>query len=333
MILSNLSWRVARVANIAVAALSVVSALLPRLADAQAWPTRPVKLIVPFAPGGSNDIIARVIAAKLSTRLGQPMVVENKGGAGGTIGTDTVAKSPADGYTLLLASTSITTNAASGKNLPYDPVKDLQPIGEVGAGPFVVVVANDVKATTLQEFIALARANPGSISYGSAGTGGITHLGTELLASAAGIKLVHIPYKGIGPAFADLMGGNLQMLLPTLASVTQHIQSGKMRGLAITGPKRSPLAPELPTAAEAGLKGFELEAWWGLLGPAGMPPSVVKRINDELNAVLAVPDVRDLLAREGAEPLPGTPEQFGKLIRSELTRWTRLIKDANIHPE
>ena len=179
-----------------------------------AWPDRPIKLIVPFAPGGSNDILARVLAEKLGARLGQPVIVENKGGAGGTIGTDFVAKSAPDGNTILFVSTSITTNAASGKQLPYDLLKDLQPIGEVAAGAFVVVVSNDLKVTTLKEFIDLARAKPNSISYGSAGIGGINHLGTELLASAAKIQLVHVPYKGIGPAFTDIMGGNLQMALP-----------------------------------------------------------------------------------------------------------------------
>ena len=310
------------------------AALVPGPASAQgAWPNRPIKMIVPFAPGGSNDIVARVLAQKLATRLGQPVIVENKGGAGGTIGTDAVAKSPPDGYTLLLASTSIITNAASGKKLPYDPLKDLQPIGEVGAAPFVIVVSNDLKVTTLRDLIALARAKPKSINYGSAGPGGMNHLTTELFAAMAKIELVHVPYKGIAPAFTDLIGGNLQMLLPTVASATQYIHSGKMRGLAVTGAKRSPLAPELPTVAEAGLAGFDPEVWWGVLGPARLPPAIVKRLNDELNAVLALPEVRDLLAREGATPRPGTPEEFGKLIRSELARWSQLIKDARIQIE
>ena len=303
-------------------------------AGAQApFPNRAIKLVVPFAPGGSNDIIARVLATKLGARLGQPVVVENKGGAGGTIGTDYVAKSPPDGYTLLFVSTSISTNAASGKQLPYDLLTDLQPIGEVAAGSFVVVVSNDLKVTTLREFIDLARAKPNSISYGTAGIGGINHLGTELLASAAKVQLVHIPYKGIGPAFTDLMGGNLQMALPTLASAVQHIQAGKMRGLAVTGAQRSPLAPELPTVAEAALPGFVLEVWWGIVGPARLPAPVLKRLNEELNAVLALPDVREVLAREGAEPRPSTPEEFGKLISSDLARWGRLIKDTHIKVE
>jgi tripartite-type tricarboxylate transporter receptor subunit TctC len=316
------------------ALLAAASILLPLHASAQAqWPSKPIKIVVPFTPGGSNDNMARVLAAKLGARLGQSVIVDNKGGSGGTIGTDFVAKSPADGYTLLFASTSITTNAASGKKLPYDPVKDLQPIGMVATSPFAVVVSNDLKVSTLREFIALARAKPKSINYGSAGIGGINHLGTELLASEAKVQLVHVPYKGIGPAFTDLMGGSLQMLLPTLASVTQHVRGGKMRGLAVTGAQRSPLAPEIPTVSEAGLPGFQLEAWFGLLGPARLPPSVVKRLNEELNAVLALPDVKEVLASEGATPQPGTPEAFASLIRSDLARWSRLVKEANIQIE
>ncbi|WP_423454180.1 Bug family tripartite tricarboxylate transporter substrate binding protein [Ottowia sp. VDI28] len=223
------------------------STLLPLQANAQGgWPNRPIKLVVPFAPGGSNDILSRVLGAKLSTRLGQPVVIENKGGGGGTIGTDAVAKSAPDGYTLLFASTSVTTNAASGKKLPYDLFKDLQPIGLLAATPFVVVVSNHVKAHTLSEFIALARAKPKSVNYGTAGIGGINHLGTELFASAAKIEMTHVPYKGIGPAFTDLMAGNLQMTLPTLASVLPHIRGEKMRALAVTSPERSPWPRKSP---------------------------------------------------------------------------------------
>ena len=308
--------------------------LLARRASAGAdWPNGPIKLIVPFAPGGSNDILARVLAGKLAERLGQSVIIDNKGGAGGVIGTNYVAKAPPDGYTLLFASTSITTNAAIRKDLPYDPLKDLQPIGEVGAGPFVVVVSNQLGVKTLQEFIDLARSKPKQLNYGTAGAGGINHLGTELLAKEAKIELVHVPYKGIGPAFNDLIAGRLQMLLPTVASVVQLIHSRQMLGLAVTSKERSPLAPELPTAIEAGLPDYELEAWWGLLGPAQMPATVVARLNAELNTVLQLPDVIEVLMREGAASLPGTQEAFGHLISSELTRWKKLISDAHIQNE
>ncbi len=309
----------------------VAALLLPLCAQGAAkWPDQPIKIVVPFAPGGSNDIIARLIATKLSMRLNNPVIVENKGGAGGTIGTEYVTRSAPDGYTLLFASTSITTNLASSKILRYDLVKDLQPIGTIATSPFAVVVSNSLLVKTFQDFLDLARAKPGSINYGTAGIGGINHLGTELLAHEAGIKLTHVPYKGIGPAFTDLLGGELQMLLPTVASSVQQIREGRMRGLAVTGAKRSPLLPNLPTVSEAGLPGFELEAWFGLLGPAGMPPDVVNRMNKELNAVLQMNEVEKQLAIEGANIIPGTPEDLGNLIRSEIERWKRLIKDANI---
>lgn len=308
--------------------------LLPLYAGAHdQWPNRAINIVVPFVPGGSNDNIARLLAAKLGGRLGQPVVVDNKGGGGGTIGTDFVARSSADGYTLLFVSGSISTNVASGKKLPFDLMKDLEPIGGIASTPFVIVIGNEVKASTLKEFMSLAAAKPKSINYGTAGIGGINHLGTELFASAAKVQLTHIPYKGIGPAFNDLMGSNIQMLLPTLASVAPHIQGRKMRGLAVTSMKRSPILPEVPTANESGLPGFELEVWFGLLGPAGMPLGVVKQLNNELNTVLALPEFKKILALEGAIPKPSTPAEFGNLMRSDITRWTRLIKDAEIQIE
>ena len=321
--------------TLAACAAAMPALLMPLQAPAQsaAWPNKPIRLIVPFAPGGSNDNMARVLATKLSARLGQPVLVDNRGGGGGTIGTEFVAKSAPDGYTVLFASVSVTTNAASGKKLGYDLGKDLEPIGRVAATPFVVIVNNDLKVNSLGEFIAMAKAKPKGINYGSAGTGGINHLGTEMLASAAKVELTHVPYKGIGPSFTDLMGGNLQMLLPTVASVMEFVRAGKMHALAVTSLKRSPLAPDVPTASEAGLPGFQLEAWFGLLGPAHMPALIVQRLNAELNAVLAAPDVVEIFAHEGAVTQPGTPAGFGSLIRSETIRWAKLIKDGNIQVE
>lgn len=312
------------------AATTGVGALpFPSLAQAR-WPQRPIRLVIPFAPGGSNDIIGRALAAQLTQRFGQSVVVENRGGGGGTIGTDTVAKSAPDGHTLLFASVSITTNAASKKNLPYDLVKDFQPIGLVASTPFAVVVSNKLEARTLKEFLELAKRSPRTITYGTAGIGAINHLGTELLAQAAGIELLHVPYKGIGPAFNDVMGGNLQMVLPTVASVVQQVKAGRMRALAVTSPERSPLVPDWPTTAEAGLPGFALEAWFGLLAPAGLPAEILTRLNSELNAVLGLPEVKEILARDGAIPRPSTPEAFAQLVRGDIQRWGKVIRDAGI---
>lgn len=315
-------------------AVGAVALLLPLVANGQAkWPSQPIKIIVPFAPGGSNDIIARLLAIKMSMRMGNPVVVENKGGAGGTIGTEFVTKAAPDGYTLLFASTSITTNVATSKVLRYDLVKDLQPIGTIATSPFAVVVSSKLPVKSFAEFVKLAKSKPGSINYGTAGVGGINHLGTELVANEAGIKLTHVPYKGIGPAFTDLVGGQLQMLLPTVASSVQQIKDGRMRGLAVTGAKRSSLLPDLPTLSESGLPGFQLEAWYGLLGPAGMPADVVKRLNVELNAVLETDEVKKQLALEGATVTPGSPGSLGNLIKSEIERWRGLLKAANIKIE
>ncbi|MDM0022234.1 Bug family tripartite tricarboxylate transporter substrate binding protein [Variovorax saccharolyticus] len=319
--------RLVAVASIAIAS----SAVVPVSASAQtAWPSRPITLIVPFAAGGGTDPIARAIATKLSGRLGQPVIVDNRGGAGGTMGTSAVAKSPPDGYTILIASTSISTNVSSGKKLPYDPAKDLAPIGQVGASPLLIVVSSESKATTLKELLSQARANPGTINYGSGGLGVISHLGVELLARGAGVQLVHVPYKGMAPAFTDMLGGSIQMLMPSPATATPHIAGGKVRALAVTSAQRSQFMPNVPTVAESGVPGFQVEFWWGLLGPSGMPQAVVKRLNEELNWALSQPDIRDLLARDGAVPKPGTPEDFRKLIAFELDRWNKLVKDANI---
>ena len=297
---------------------------------AQTWPIRPIRLVVPSAPGGSNDVISRTFAQHLSARLGQSVVIDNKAGAGGTLGTDFVAKAPADGHTLLFTSTSLTTNAAAGKKLPYDPVKDFVPVAKIASGTFVVVVGRQVPVRTFAEFIDHAKKNPGRLNYGSAGVGGISHLGTELMLAAADIRMTHVPYKGMAPAFADLLGGGIQMALPSLASAAPHLRSGALIGLATTGVLRSPLAPDLPTVSESGLPGFQLELWWGLFAPAGTPPVIVARLNREAAAVLAMPEVKEVFMREGAQASPATPQALGSLVRDELGRWTRVIHDAHI---
>ena len=308
--------------------------LLLTPASAQgAWPERPIRLVVPFAPGASTDIVARILASRLSARLSQYVVVDNRGGAGGNIGIDAVVKAAPDGHTLLFTSTTVITAAAGGKSLPYDPLRDLTPIGEAGAVPFMIVVNEAIKAATLADFITMARARPKGMSYGTGGVGTITHLATELFAAAAKIELLHVPYKGVGVALPDLLAGRLQVLLPTAAVGLPYVRAGRVRGLAVTSAQRTPLAPDLPTAIEAGLPSVQVEAWWGVLGPARLPLPVVTRINSEINAALGSPEVREILAREGATARTSTPDSFGKFMRAELARWSRLIKDANIHAQ
>lgn len=315
-----------------VAALAAGTALVPLQVAAQAaWPNRPIKLIVPFAPGGSNDVLSRAIATKLAPRLGQPVVIENKGGAGGILGTDAATKSQPDGNTLLFTSTSIATNPASGQKLPYDTEKDLEPIGVIGATPLILFVSSDSKVKSLKEFVEQARAKPNGVSYGSGGVGSMSHLGMELFAADAKLRLAHIPYKGMSEAFNDIMGGHVQAGLSTVATTKHLIDGGKLRPLAVTSLQRSAFMPNLPTTAEAGVPGSPIEFWWGLLAPARTPPAIIKRLNEELNAILVQSDMRELLAREAVMPKPGTPEDLRKLISVELVQWTKLIKDANIN--
>jgi tripartite-type tricarboxylate transporter receptor subunit TctC len=317
-----------RLAVIIAAALLAVTIVPVR--GEEVYPARPIKLVVPFAAGGSNDVIGRALAESMRQKLSQPVIIENKGGGGSTLGTDLVAKAPPDGYTLLFVSSSLTTNAAIKKSLPYDPVKDLEPVAFVGASPLVVIVGNKFPAKTFGEFVDYARTHPKEVNYGSAGVGGINHLGTEMLASAAHIELTHVPYKGMGLALTDLMGGQIQMVLPGLPPVLSHIRAGTVRGLAVTSLQRSALAPELPTVAESGIPGLQLEVWFGVLGPAGMPKSIVAKLNQAINEILRTPAMRDALAKEGVDPRPETPQQFGDYVKAEITRWSKVIKDANI---
>jgi tripartite-type tricarboxylate transporter receptor subunit TctC len=324
-------WHTSRRALLVAAATALATVLLPFDARAsEAWPNHPVKLIVPYAPGGGSDLIARAIATKLAGRIGQPIIVENRSGAGGILGVADVAKAPPDGYTLLFTTTAFATNASTGIHLPYDSAKDFQPIGKIGGTPLLVVVPKDSRIKTLGELVDLARAKPNTVTYGSSGVGSMSHLGMELLASEAKVQFLHVPYKGMAPVFTDLVGGNVQASLCTFASASNLIHAGKLRGLAVASAQRSPFAPNLPSATEAGFPEFHIDFWWGLLAPAGVPPAVVKRLNDELNATLSQPDTRELLAREAAIPTPGTAEDFGKLISFELVRWSKLVKEANI---
>ncbi|MBK5122270.1 tripartite tricarboxylate transporter substrate binding protein [Burkholderia sp. R-69980] len=298
------------------------------------WPAAgTIKMIVPFNPGASTDTLARFIASGLSRRLSQNIIVENKSGAGGVIGTEYVANQPPDGYTLLFQTNpfiSAPMIIAGNHKLPYDPAKDFQPIGQIAVAPLLIVVSNDLKVTTLREFLDVARTKPMTMSYGSAGIGSINHMAVELLSSMANVKLVHVPYTGLGPALTDLLGGRLQMIAASLPSVLPYVNAGKMRALAITASGRSSLVPNLPTVAEAAVPGYQVEAWWGMFAPAKLPVPITQRLNSELDSLLASPSIVEVLAREGASRRPISPDDFRKMILADVPRWRKLIQEAHI---
>ena len=295
----------------------------------QAYPARPIRLVVPFPPGGAVDFYARVVQQPLSEALGQQLVIDNKAGASGMVGAESVAKSPPDGYTLLLGNiASLAINVGLYAKMPYDPLKDLTPIVRTVDVNYVLVVHPSVPANTVPELVAYAKANPGKLSYGSAGSGSLPHLGTELFKAQTGIDMLHVPYKGGGPMVTDLLGGTVQVVIGDQANLMPHVQSGKLRALAVATPKRSPNSPNLPTIAESGLPGYDSTAWQGLAGPAGLPPDVVKRLNEAFNMVMAMPAVRDKLTGGGLEVVGGTPEQFARFIAAEITKWTKIAKDV-----
>jgi tripartite-type tricarboxylate transporter receptor subunit TctC len=308
-----------------------VAVVFGLFAAAPAWsadyPTRPITLVVPFPPGGSTSIVGRIVADRMSETLGQQIVVDNRGGAGGTLGTRQVARSAPDGYTVLLAYTgTLATGPSLYPDAGYDPRKDFAPIGLIGSAPTLLVVYPAFPPQSLKELIALAKAKPGSINYSSAGIGTVGHIAGELLSTLADIKLVHIPYKGTGPSLTDLLGGHVNMSFTPIPAAIGHVQSGALRALAVTAEKRSALAPEIPTAAEAGLPGLEAGLRYGLVAPAGTPQPIIERLNKELNAALATAEVRKQLAAEGAEPLPGTPQDYAADIDREETKWSKVVK-------
>ncbi|HVR57760.1 MAG: tripartite tricarboxylate transporter substrate binding protein [Pseudolabrys sp.] len=304
------------------------------LAGADDYPTRPITLIVPFPPGGSTTVMARNVADKMSATLGQPVVVENRGGAGGTIGTRSVAKAAPDGYTILLSYTATMAIAPSmNVNAGYDPRKDFVPIGMIGFAPNVLVVHPSLPARSVAELIAYAKAAPAPVQYGSPGVGTVNHLAGEYLASETGVKLQHVPYKGNGPAMGDLLGGHIPMMFVPIPVALGNVKAGTLRGLAITTAKRSGLLPDLPTLAESGVPGFDVALRYGLMAPTGTPPAVIARLNRELNAALATEDVKQRLATEGAEALPGTPEAYAADVDADEKRWSGLVKKLGIKVE
>ena len=310
-----------------------ILSLAPACAGAQHYPSRPVRFIVPFPPGGGNDIVGRVIALRLAEALGQPVIVDNRGGAGGTLGTDITAKSPADGYTLLINNISLAVNATLFAKLPYDTLKDLAPVTLVGRQPNLLVVHPSVAAQSIRELLALAKARPRQLNYGSGGVGTASHLATELLKLMAHVELVHVPYKGLGPALTDLMGGQVQLIISTMASALPQVKAGKLRPLAVTTAKRSPFFPEVPTMDEAGVRGYEFNTWYGMLVPAGTPRPIVERLNRETAKLLDSAAIKEQFATQGIEAAPTSPEQFGAYLRTEVEKWGKVVKASGASPE
>jgi tripartite-type tricarboxylate transporter receptor subunit TctC len=310
------------------------AALVPALALAQAWPAKPVRVVVAFAPGGGADIVSRAISQHLTERLGQPFVVDNRGGAGGMIGTEIVAKAPADGYTLLFGQQGPNAiNPSLYAKVPYDAVRDFAPITQATTYPYIIGLHPAVPVASFRELLTAAKAKPGAFSYGTAGLGSSAQLAGELLQRQADIKLNHIPYKGAGPALQDAVAGQVNMVFGDVASTSAQVRAGKLRGLAVTGTRRLPLLPDVPTVAESGLPGYEATAWHGWLAPAGTPASIITRMQTEVAAILRLPDIRERLARDGIEAVGSTPEQFAAYIRAEIDKWGKVVRDAGIKLE
>lgn len=315
--------------KLARAGLGLALAALAASAAAQSYPTKPVRLIVPFPPGGSNDIVGRLIAHELTERLGKQVVVDNRGGAGGMIGTETAASAEPDGHTLLIISVAYAFNPSLYK-LRFDPEKAFAPVAILGTGPNAITVFPKLPVNSLKELIALAKAKPGSLNYASAGMGSFQHLGSELFKIMAGVNIVHVPFKGGGPAMLDVIAGNTQVCLGSLLQLMPHIQSNRLKVLGVGSPKRSAALPNVPTIAESGVPGYDASNWWGILAPAKTSVAVVNRLHKEVNAILAMPDIQKKLESQGAETLTMTQAAFGKHIRTETAKWAKVVKEAGI---
>jgi tripartite-type tricarboxylate transporter receptor subunit TctC len=303
-------------------------------AAAQQYPSKPIRLVVPFPPGGSTDIVARIVAQKLGTQLGQPLVIENRDGAGGTLGTGVVAKAPPDGYTLVVGTTSTHVVAPSVyQKLEYDPVKDFAPVSLMAVTPYLLVVNPGVPAKTVKELVELMKSQPGKLNYASAGVGSTTHLAMEMLKGASNTSAVHVPYKGNGPAGTAVIGGQVEILFGSLPAVLPHAKSGKVRALAVGTPKRSPSLPEVPTVAESGYPGFDASLWLAIMAPAGTPAPIVERLNKEVIAAVGAKDTAELLDKNGAEPLTSTPGELAAMIKDGVVKYAKVVKDAGVKPE
>ena len=313
-------------------ALAAVAAIVPISAQAQAWPGKqPIKFVVPYPPGGASDVTARVLAVKLSESLGQSVVVENRPGANGILALDLVAKSPPDGYTILMANLGPNAiNPGVYHKLPYDSIKGFTPITLTSLVPLVVLIAPTLPVKSMPELIAYAKANPGKLTYASAGNGSANHLAGEMMQTMTGMKMVHVPYKGDSPAVADVSGGMVSMMFPTVVAGIPHVKSGRLRALAVTSAKRSSSMPDVPTLSEAGIPGFEAVSWGGVMGPGGLPPEIVTRLNSEIVRILKMPDVAEKLSSLGAEIVGSTPEEFGIYLKAEIAKWGKVAHDNNI---
>lgn len=318
--------------RLCVAAAMLLAVGAPAVQAQDRYPSKPITIIVPYAPGGSNDNFARVLAKGLGTALKQTVIVDNKPGASGNTGTAQVAKSEPDGYTLLVVSSSLVTNAAIQTKLPFDAAKDLAPVAMIAKGPFIVAVNNEFPARTPKELVASLKAAPGKYAYASSGVASTNQFATEQLKALAGTYVLHVPYRGIGPAVTDLIGNQVQLLISSGPSIMPHVRSGRIRAIAVTSAQPSPIAPELPAMSSA-VPGYEFEAWWGLLAAAGTPPEIVARLNTEVNKVLATAEFKDFLLKEGALPAPMTPAQFGATIAKDIPHWKKLAQVQQIKPE
>jgi tripartite-type tricarboxylate transporter receptor subunit TctC len=313
--------------------IAVIVALLAAAAQAQSYPTRPVHLVVPFPASGATDILARVIAERLSAALGQPVPVENKPGAGGTLGSAVAAKAPADGYTLLMATTSTHSIGPALQKLPYDPEKDFAPVSLIANAPGVLVVSPGLDISSVKELIALAKAKPGQLNFSSSGTGTIVHLSGELFTRMAGVQMQHVPYKGTALAAADIKSGQIAMMVDNIVSALPFMKSGLIKGVAVTSAKRSGVLPELPTVAESGVPGYESVAYFAIFAPAGTPAGVVQRLNGELVKIVNTPQVKARLIELGADPVGSTPEALAEVRRSEQAKWAKVIQEAGVKPQ
>jgi tripartite-type tricarboxylate transporter receptor subunit TctC len=313
-------------------AIAVLAATLavPHAVGQAVYPNKPIKIIAPVQPGGGVDLVARTIADRLGRALNQSIIVDNQSGGGGVVGSMATAKAAPDGYTLMVGYVGTHGTNPAVRKLPYDAVRDFTPIAMIGGTPNVLVVPPSLPVATLKEFVAFAKANPGRLSYGSSGPGTLTHLAMEQLKIAADLDVVHVPYRGIGPAITDILGGQTQALFPGLAAALPHIRAGKMKPLAVTGTRRHPLLPEVPTFDELGYPGFDGVQWYGIVGPANLPAPIVKRLNEEINKLLESPDLRERLSGEALEPMPMSPAEFGKYMRDDIAKWSKLAKDRNI---